>query len=123
MVGFVTGKVEGETVLFRECSGHVRTVKLNELKPIQRNCPPGSPVGPWTLNAAGKIVPVSGYTDYAEKYLGQEKKEIDPADLPPEYKEQVKGAKPGDWVAVSYPTETGKLDLFFFNKCHGEPCS
>lgn len=118
VVGFVT-EVKGLDAVFRDCSGNVKTVKRSDLKRIQRKCPPGSPVGPCIVNAGGKIVPIAGYANYAKMYFGTGKMEIDPADLPAEYKKQIKAAKPGDWVAISYPTNKDKLDLSFIDRSEG----
>jgi hypothetical protein len=115
IVGFVT-EVKGPDVVFRDCSGKTKTVKRNELTRIQRNCPPGSPVGPWILDAAGKIIPLINYPIDAKVYLGMEKTQIDPDSLPAEFRQHLKAAKPGDWVALSYPSDSGKLNLSFIGR-------
>jgi hypothetical protein len=50
-----------------------------------------------------------------KKIFAGKKPEIDPADLPTQYKAQLKGAKAGDWVGVS-STKAGKIDFSLIKK-------
>jgi hypothetical protein len=115
IIGFVTER-RGSDATFRDCSGKISTVKIDELKRVRRNCPAGGPGGIWILDAAGKIVPLNHDADYVMMgYFPDGKAQIDPAKLPSEYKQRLEAAKPGAWVAVSYPGDKGKLDLSFIN--------
>jgi hypothetical protein len=112
VVGYVTEDKGPEGVVFRDCDGHAKTVKRTELTRIQRNCrsQPDGPWGVWVRAEGGKIAPVAGFTEDSKVYLGLEKVQIDVHTLPAEFKQQVEAAKPGDWVALSYPSK-GKLNI------------
>jgi hypothetical protein len=118
IVVFVT-ETNGADVVLRECDGSKIMAKATEIMRIQRNCPsPGGTV-PWTIDAAGKIVPLISYSTQVQ-FKGLDKAEIDPDQLPPEYSQQVKSAKPGEWVALSYPTDKGKLNLSVIAKTQAQ---
>jgi hypothetical protein len=114
VVGFVT-EINGANATFRDCRGKISTVSFGDLTRIQRPCPPGSPVGPWVLDVAGKIVPLDSEAKEVKAYFGAEKAQIDPKDLPAKFQQVIKTAKPGDLVAVSYPAE-GKLNFSIIGK-------
>jgi hypothetical protein len=114
VIGFVT-EVHGSDAVFRDCSGTTKAVRLSELTRVRRNCSPGGPAGIWARDPHGNIVPLYPDANYARVFSGG-KPQIDPDMLPAEYKNQVGAAKPGEWIAVSFPTEKGKLDLSFINE-------
>jgi hypothetical protein len=106
IIGFVTEIKGADDAVFRDCGGKTRNVKRHDLKRIQRDCPSGSPVTPWIVDAGGKLVPAPGYA-LDNAYLTSGKAQIDPAGLTAVYRAELNEAKRGDRAAISWASEKG----------------
>jgi len=106
IIGFVTEVKGADDAVFRDCDGKTRNVKRHELKPIQRDCPSGSPVTPWIVDAGGKLVPAPGYA-VDKAYVASGNAQIDPGRFETVYREELNQAKRGERAAISWAPEKG----------------
>lgn len=107
ILGYVT-EVNGLQATFLDCGGLTQTVWRYALTHVQRNCPAGSPIGTWAVARGGSQIIYLGA--YDNRYP---KRRIDAKDLPADWQKIIKAAKPGEQVAVSYPSNNGKVYLSF----------
>jgi hypothetical protein len=107
ILGWIKERLSNDEANLLLCDGNVIKVNIVSLEPVHRNCPQGSPVGPWMLGADGKIVALVAHAKDPKVFGGLDKKEITFRDFEPAFQTYINEAKEGDWVALSYPSERG----------------